>query len=135
MIMGLIKPNAFLDDWYGWLTNQASHMALGVFLAFSACVAVYFVVGEFPYRADVFAVCLLGYVAFELLTQGWQGYDTIEDTVFVVGYGVGAPLASFHEISVGSPNVSADLGALVVFFAAAAIHLAFGSAFRYSRAE
>lgn len=133
--MGLIEPDAFLDDWYGWLTNQAGHVLLGVFMAFFLCVVAFFALGELPYRIDVFAVCLIGYLAFELLTQGWQGYDTIEDTVFVVGYGCGAPLSAFHEVSAGSPDVSFDLFALTPFFVASAIHLACGVAFRYYRAD
>ena len=134
-IMRLIEPEAFLDDWYGWLTNQAGHILLGVFMAFVLCLVAYFAAGELPGRVDVFAACLFGYVAFELFTQGWQGYDTLEDTVFVVGYGCGAPLAVFHEVSVGSPNVSGDLRTLPAFFAVSAVHLAFGVLFRYYRAD
>jgi hypothetical protein len=133
-IMGLIEPDAFLDDWYGWLSNQSGHILLGVVMAASVCLIAYFTLGELPFRVDVFAVCLLGYVAFELSTQGWQGYDTIEDTVFVVAYGCGAPLAAFHEVSAGSPNVVLDLRALIPFFVASAVHLACGVAFRYYRA-
>ena len=134
-IMGLIEPDAFLDDWYGWLTNQAGHILLGVFLAFFMCIGAYLVMGELPFRVDVFAVCLLGYVAFELSTQGWQKGDTIEDTVFVVAYGCGAPLAAFHEVSAGSPDVALDLRALIPFFVASAVHLACGVVFRYYRAD
>jgi len=132
-IMRLIEPSAFLNDWYGWLTNQAGHILLGLFLAFFLCVTAFFALGELPYRIDVFVVCLLGYVAFEIISQGWQGYDTIEDTVFVVAYGCGAPLAAFHELNVGSSEVSVDLLALMAFFVVSAIHLCFGVAFRYNR--
>ena len=134
-MVNLISPSAFLDDWYGWLTNQASHILLGIFAAFFISVGSYLAIGELPYRIDVFVVCLLGYVAFELLTQGWQGYDTVEDTVFVVGYGAGAPLAAFHELNVGYVDVSVDLRALLAFFVVSLIHLVFGVAFRYNRAE
>lgn len=133
--MRLIEPSAFLDDWYGWLTNQAGHILLGVFLAFFMCMIAYFALGELPYRIDVFWVCLLGYIAFEIISQGWQGYDTVEDSVFVVAYGCGAPLSAFHEVSVGSPDVSVDLRALMAFFVVSGIHLAFGVAFRYNRAN
>jgi hypothetical protein len=134
-IMKLIEPSAFLDDWYGWLTNQAGHILLGVFMAFFACLIAYFALGELPFRVDVFAACLFGYLAFELFTQGWQGYDTCEDTVFVVAYGCGAPLAAFHEVSAGSPDVVLDLRALMPFFVASGIHLACGVVFRYNRAN
>jgi hypothetical protein len=133
-IMRLIEPDAFLDDWYGWLTNQAGHIVVGVKLAFWMCIGAFFVTGELPYRADVFLVCLLGYLFFEVYSQEWQGYDTIEDTVFVVGYGTAAPLYTFHEVSAGSLQVTGLLTDLIPFFAVATIHLACGVAFRYYRA-
>ena len=134
-IMRLIEPSAFLNDWYGWLTNQSGHILLGVFMAFFVCLIAFFALGELPFRLDVFAACLFGYVAFELFTQGWQGYDTLEDTVFVVAYGCGAPLAAFHEVTAGSADVALDLRALIPFFLASVIHLACGVVFRYYRAD
>jgi hypothetical protein len=99
------------------------------------CLGAFVVTGELPYRVDVFAVCLLGYVFFELYFQGWQGFDTVDDTVFVVAYGAGAPLYAFHEVSVGSLEVMGVLTDLIPFFAVATIHLACGVAFRYYRAD
>jgi hypothetical protein len=131
----LFEPDDFLDDWYGWLTNQVSHIGVGVKLAFLMCLGAFVVTGELPYRVDVFAVCLLGYVFFELYFQGWQGFDTVDDTVFVVAYGAGAPLYAFHEVSVGSLEVMGVLTDLIPFFAVATIHLACGVAFRYYRAD
>jgi hypothetical protein len=29
----LFRPDAFVGDWYGWLTNQASHVLVGAVLA------------------------------------------------------------------------------------------------------
>jgi hypothetical protein len=131
----LFEPDDFLDDWYGWLTNQVSHIGVGVKLAFLMCLGAFVVTGELPYRVDVFAVCFLGYVFFELYFQGWQGFDTVDDTVFVVAYGAGAPLYAFHEVNVGSLEVMGVLTDLIPFFAVATIHLACGVAFRYYRSD
>jgi hypothetical protein len=129
----LTEPSAFLNDWYGWLTNQGAHIFAGMFVAFWMCVISLFVMGELPYRVDVFAACLMGYIAFEMFFQGWRGYDTIEDTVFVVGYGAGGPLSALNEIAAGGADASINIIGLIVFFVIAPIHLAFGVAFRYNR--
>lgn len=129
----LTEPDEFLDDWYGWLTNQISHICLGVFLAFVICAACYIAYGEMPYRLAVYGVIATGYLAFELLVQGWRGRDTIEDSVFTVGYGASAVLASFSEIRAGSPIVALDIMALLPFFAIAVLHLISGVWFRRKR--
>ena len=33
MLRELLRPDAFVGDWYGWLTNQASHVLVGAVLA------------------------------------------------------------------------------------------------------
>jgi hypothetical protein len=131
----LTEPSAFLDDWEGWLGNQTGHIFAGMFTAFWICAASFVLMGELPYRVDVFVACLLGYFAFEIFFQGWKGYDTIEDTVFVVGYGVGGPLSALSEIAAGGADASINIIGLIVFFVIAPIHLAFGVAFRYSRTD
>lgn len=29
----ILTPDAFQNDWYGWITNQAGHFVLGLFIA------------------------------------------------------------------------------------------------------
>jgi hypothetical protein len=128
--MSILEPDAFLNDWYGWLTNQASHIALGVFVTFFICLFAFWIGGEFPFRSDVFLYCLSAYLFFEVFIQGWRWFDTIEDTVFVVGYGVGAPLAALHEVQAGQSAVMVDVVALLPFFVVAGVHLAVGVAYR-----
>jgi hypothetical protein len=129
----LTEPSAFLDDWEGWLGNQTGHIYAGMFMAFWLCVASLVLMGELPHRVDVFAFCFIAYVAFEIKFQGWKGYDTIEDTVFVVGYGAGGPLSALNEIAAGGADASINIIGLIVFFVISPIHLAFGVAFRYNR--
>lgn len=128
--MSLLTPDDFADDQYGWLTNQISHAALGVFLVFSLCTTHYVVAGEFPHKTHVFLLIFAAYVLFEVLVQGWRGSDTVEDTVFVVGYGASGVLASFTELEVGSSVVLVDVLTIGIFFAFAMAHLFTGLRYR-----
>ena len=126
----LSEPSAFVNDWYGWLTNQVSHIGLGVFLTFAVCVLYWLMWSEMPYKTAVYAVIFFGYVAFEVFYQGWRSFDTIEDTVFTVGYGAASILSAFSEVTVGDPKVGVDVLILLPFFIVACIHLLAGVAFR-----
>lgn len=132
-MQSLSEPEAFLDDWYGWLTNQAAHIGVGVFLVFCLCVTYWSAYGEMPDKTAVYLTILSGYVAFEIVIQGWRSFDTIEDSVFVVGYGAAAVLAGFTEVVPGSPVVAVDVLALAPFFIVAFVHLVAGSIFRVMR--
>lgn len=30
---GLLEPDSFANDWYGWVTNQSGHFLLGIIIA------------------------------------------------------------------------------------------------------
>lgn len=62
-----LNPDSFLNDWYGYITNQAGHFMLGLF---AALVVPWWVI-------------LGGYLTWEV-ASGWYGWDSIEDTVFVM---------------------------------------------------
>ena len=119
----LFLPSAFKRDPYGWLTNQTGHVFLGVVLAYLICLGWLVMFGEYPVRAWVWGVILAGYLCFELFGQGWRGWDTAEDTIFVVAYGAGGALFPFHEVTPGSPEVTADMAAALPFFYACLVHL------------
>lgn len=127
----LTDPDDFAGDWYGWLTNQISHIGLGVFLTFALCAVYWLINDEMPYRTSVYMVIATGYFAFEIYVQGWRGFDTVEDSVFTVGYGTSAILAAFQEINIGSPMVAVDILALLPFFIVASVHLFVGSIARH----
>lgn len=126
----LLEPDAFENDWYGWVTNQVSHIGLGVGLTFFISVVFFLMFGEMPYKVSVLSLIAAGYIAYELGVQGWQGADTVEDSVFVVGYGSSGALAAFSEMSIGSSLLSVDLIALLPFFVVAVCHVAAGALFR-----
>lgn len=83
--------DAFLNDWYGYLTNQAGHFVLGLFLAYAV-----------PWW-----MILVGYLGWEI-GVGWGGWDSVEDTVFVMlgvaffrGFRKCAMIAAMFMMSVG----------------------------------
>lgn len=123
----MIKPDAFKANPYGYLTNQIGHIGLGVLLVFLISRGCFELVGEYPIRLHVWLITGAFYLfVVELAVQGWRGWDTIEDTIFVVFYGAGAPLWAFKEVSPGDAALAANLPALDMFFAAAGLHLLAG---------
>lgn len=126
----LTEPNAFPRDWYGWVTNQISHIGVGVFLAFLICAVYFAVYKELPYRVPAYLVILSGYLAFEILAQGYRGLDSIEDTVFTVGYGASAIFAGFSEIYPGQPLAMVSVIDIAPFFVIATLHLTTGALVR-----
>ena len=86
-----MTPDAFLHDWYGWLTNQMAHALLG--LAVTALLA--WVLGAFMSRAFEMPVTMHG-PALVIVAVGyffgwegvWQRYgagmgDALADTAFM----------------------------------------------------
>ena len=130
-----IKPDDFYADGYGFTTNQTSHAVAIGFLGFvyTSTLFYFLLFGEFPYKTHIAAFSAIGYLVFELVTQGWKKWDTIEDWWFVNVYGVWGPLSTFSEVEVGSPKISADLFAPLPFIALLVVHLWAGSYVREKR--
>lgn len=123
----MIEPDNFKTDPYGYLTNQLGHIGLGVLLVFLISRGCFELVGEYPIRLHVWLITGAFYLfVAELAVQGWRGWDTIEDTIFTVFYGAGAPLWAFKEVTPGDAALAASLPALDMFFAAAGLHLLVG---------
>lgn len=83
MALGLLKPESFKDDPYGYLTNQISHMFLGFSLLTYYCFFVGSVVGWPNQTLAVITITLLYLFGWEFFVQGWRGWDTLEDSLFV----------------------------------------------------
>ena len=127
----LFSPDNFKGDWYGWLTNQVSHTFLGIFLVFFASMAGFSALGEFPVKLNMLIAIGAVYILFvELYLQGWRGFDTIEDSMFVVGYGAAGPLAASFELLPGKAAIIMDLDPLVPFFYVFIAHIIAGVAWR-----
>lgn len=128
----MIKPDNFEKDPYGYATNQISH-ALWVgklLLLWLPCFVFYKVFGEYPHKEHIFIFAACVYSAIEY-AQGWNGFDTIEDFVFSVVFGVGGPLYVYSEVEPGSPLFSGDINKVVPVVGAFCIWLALGAAWRW----
>lgn len=123
----LFSPDSFQDDWYGYLTNQVSHISLGVFLTWVLCFISFLVVGELPYKIEIFSFLAVLYFLYELLFQGWHGLDTIEDWVFFSLYGVLGTVVTFTEVA---SVITLNLIAPTIIFPVLILHLFVGCLLR-----
>ena len=124
----LATQSNFKGDWYGWLTNQVSHASLGVFLTWIACVICYIFIGDLPYKFNVFTALAFAYIVWELVIQEWAGWDSVEDFLFVIVYGVGGTLLAFSQI-VGPTVIFNVFGAMPIF-SIFVVHLILGVCYR-----
>lgn len=115
----------FKTEWYGWLTNQVSHMAAGIFTALVVSTGWYAIEGEFPLK--VLAVPLIAsvYVLGEVL-RGWSWRDSIEDTIFFAAYGSGGAFLVFSEVKPGSPDLLVSVLNVMPILGIVAAHLGGG---------
>ena len=127
-------PDGFRGDWYGYVTNQVSHWALGSLAALAICSGWYGLSGELPYRWQIAVIVAVIYVGKELLLDGWQGLDTVEDFVFTVVYGSGGAAMVFYEVD-GLPagEVAFSIALAAPLSAAPLAHLALGCFARLRR--
>lgn len=129
----LTKPSNFKDDWYGYLTNQFSHIGVGVFLTWITCLAAFAVAGDLPLRVHVFSFIAISYIIKELVFDKWHGTDTIEDIMFVVVYGAGGTLYSFKQIDDFSSDVVFNIYLALPSFVCAMLHLMYGTVIRIKK--
>ena len=115
----------FADDWYGYLTNQVSHVGLGLFLALFIAVTWFILGGEMPFKWPAWFACLGTYLVIELV-RGWNGWDSAEDTLFTSGYGSGGAFLLFSEVTPGDPTLVLNLPMAGAVTAAMLTHLVWG---------
>ena len=126
----LFSPDFFRDDWYGYLTNQISHVSIGVLFTWGLCLACFLIMGELPYKFQIFTTLAGMYFLYELLFQGWQGVDTVEDWTFFSVYGVLGTVLSFNEFNIGSGLVTLSLVSPTTMFTLLTVHLLIGCLLR-----
>lgn len=129
LIQRLFPNESFPGDWYGWLTNQISHIALGMLLAAIVSGGFYLAAGEFPVKIWAWMFCAISYAILELIRPG-ELLDSIEDWVFVAVYGSGASLLAFTEVMPGSPELVVNMSDLPMICGAAIAHLGAGAYYR-----
>jgi hypothetical protein len=116
----------FADDWYGWLTNQISHLGLGVFLAMAVSAVWFAVDGEFPIKWHAWGLIVLGYGALEAVRPGGTIRDALEDIAFVCLYGAGGAFLVFTEVSPGQPHLVLSISDVLPVLGIAAAHIGGG---------
>ena len=88
----LRRADAQPEDWYGWLTNQAAHMAL---VGIPAAMLMVWL--QWPSWAIPLAVALIYGVGWELVVQRGKDFgDSIMDTAFVA-CGAALTVAMFSD--------------------------------------
>lgn len=119
----------FRGKWYLWASQQMAHTLLGVILVSVSCLVYMSFTGELPYKLHLFLFLSVGYLLWEFALQV-QGpkhtIDSLEDYLFVVGYGAGSVITVFTEIESGRPEVSMDLVAAIPFILISTLHLLYG---------
>lgn len=120
----MFSPEQFKGDWYGYITNQMAHIGFGVAIVVIMMYMHFIITGEFFTRIYAFFVILVGYACFEVCQNG-KFRDTIEDIIFVVGYGAGSALYVFKWVY--GTYVCGHTNYLLLFFFAAGSHLLLGS--------
>jgi hypothetical protein len=114
---------------YAWLTNQCGHIMLGVILALLMASAWFELAGEFPVKTHAVPLCALVYVGSEVW-RGWSGWDSVEDSIFVAGYGCGGAFLLFTEVSIGQDLLVLSTGNALPLIGVVALHLTFGVVLR-----
>ena len=122
----LFEPNNFRADPEGWVGNQSGHTLCGFVAAMVVSILWFVFTGEMPVSEHGWAVVALGYLAFELATQGWKGWDTLEDWVFVAVYGNGAAFYTAKESAPGTMLVIVNVAELCVIVAIVSLHFLIG---------
>ena len=124
-IGAIFPPDDYAQDWYGWLVNQTSHVALGVLIVLVGALIGRALIGEYPYRLELAAIALAYVLIFEAVVQPWAGSDTVQDVAFMA-YGAGGALAVFREVQPGRVEVHGHLWLAALVVAVVLLHLAAG---------
>ena len=87
----------FRGNWYGALTNQVSHTAMGAFWAALFACIWRVVTGEMPPRPGMILVVTGTYAAVELLWQRYENKDSLID-IFMVFAGSAMISLPFYQV-------------------------------------
>lgn len=105
MWVALNTPSDFYNDWYGGVTNQLGHTAIGAAFAALICVLFGVLFGVMPFKWIVFAG-ILGFYGFGIEGGHQQSpaIDGILDTYFIM-CGVSIVLFSLSQVGVTTDGV------------------------------
>ena len=117
-------------NWLNYLNVQMYRTLLGLFCVWVISVAAYTVIGNLPYRGEIFITCVLICIVVDFIRRGWRGWYTVEDLIFFTVYGIGGTLVTFTGYQQSSASAVFDMEIafpmLIVFFS----HLSVGTGYR-----
>tara|TARA_R110000850_G_scaffold196291_1_gene322725 strand:- start:119 stop:547 length:429 start_codon:yes stop_codon:yes gene_type:complete len=122
----LTTPSRFTGDWLGYAGNQGTHVLIGMLSIGIMCAFTFLTVGDLPHKESMFLGVFVVYVVKELFGDGWNGFDTIADIQYLVGYGAGGTLLTFSQINDFSSDVNFNENNFLVVFTVFCIHLSIG---------
>lgn len=125
----MITPDNFRANPLGWAGNQAGHMMICAALAFVLSMAWFYVFGEYPYRWALALAIAAIYLAIELPQHGGF-WDSLEDTIFVCGYGGAMFLFPFQEIERGNAMLTFNPSAIELPLFVLSMHIVLGMTIR-----
>lgn len=118
------------DDWYAWLVNQTSHVALGILYSLIVSVAFFAVAGEFPEKEYAW-LAIFAFVLATEFVRGWAAWDSSEDVIFTAIYGAGGAFLVFREVAPGSPVLLVSAPDVLPVLCMAGFHLFCGVYLRW----
>lgn len=115
-LRGLIKPSRFDGDPYGGLLNQWGNYSAAAGLFLMLCGGFFMAFGEMPFRLHIALAVVVAYIlVVEWVLQGWQGWDTVEDSTFVaLGVSTVALSVREHGVSGNVAFVAVDVPILML---------------------
>ena len=122
-----LVPDNFDKSPYGFVANQIAHIAVGSGMVFFASYAGFLMLGEYPYRIEIFLIVLALVLFFECAIQPLNGWDTFNDIVFMAVWGAGGTLLVFEELHAGTALITGNPVFAIGPIIGATAHLAAGA--------
>lgn len=135
-LLELSKSDSFKADWYGYASNQLSHILLGFVYTCLFSLFSFVLISEFPHKGVILFFVFTSYVLYEYFSQGIkEPFDTIEDTIYFALYGGGSAVLLFTEVEAGSPKLEVSILSTTPILTIMAIHLLCGVVLRMIEKE
>lgn len=133
-IMEALKsPSDFRNDWYGYSTNQLSHILLGFLALGFVSWAGFTLTGEFAPRWLNWVITATMFLLWEISQRNAELWDRIEDWLFMAVYGAGSAALLFIEVEPGSPKIVTEITNIPPIIGIISAHLVTGIWFRLMR--
>lgn len=130
-IREFFSPDAYLDNPYGYLTNQIGHGFLGCYVMTMSIGIWYAFSGIYPTQWYFVAAVVFAYLmVWEIGAQGYRGWDSIEDTFY---FASGAGLFLFVEMDEVIFRLVVWMSVLTLFLGVGTMHRLNAKAYKKSK--